>query len=284
MFAADLSTLTNMKRKSPDTSSEAAPITKSPSVNTASSLQERSISAILSTKYQVDASSLEKLTYDNLVQLVLALKEKNKKAEEELASVRRNRYVVDPPFVGDRDGDYDRMRAICSKWSVDVAKDRSDVVMQSDSINLRLPLLYSVKDRKHVLSGCPHGLFGQVPSDIVRKHIVDTGYNWQNPDFNMVHKAISSANLLYRLCCLFQGLSVDIEGQSKYKWVWAAYVKHKASGKVFGFSEWKGAVTYQMPTRELEDEWVDDWFELLDLLCSDHCPHPYDRLVAGSVA
>ena len=66
--------------------------------------------------------------------------------------------------------------------------------------------------------------------------------------------------------------------------VWTAYVKHKASGKIFGFSEHKGATTYRMPTMELEDEWVDDYIELLDLLCSDHCLHPYDGLVAGSVA
>ena len=156
--------------------------------------------------------------------------------------------------------------------------------MQSSSSNLMnsgLSLLYSVKDRKHVLSlSCR---FDQVHSDAVKRHIVDTGSGY-NPDFKVTYEIISSANLLYRLCCLFRKLPVDIEGPSGYKLVWTAYVKHKASGKVFGFSEWKGATTYRMPTMKLEDEWVDDWIELLDLLCSDHCPHPYDGLVAGSIA
>ena len=288
-----------MKRKSPDTSSEAAPIIKSPSLNTASSLQERSMAAILSTEYQVDASSLQKLTCDDLVQLVLALKgenkkleeknkkaeEKNKKTEEELASVRRNRYVVDPPFVGDRDGRYDLMEAVCSKWSVDVAEDGSDAGMLAAIHNSGLVELYSVKDRKHVLSlssWCP---LRQVLGHTVKQHIVDTGSR-DNPDFKSVSETISSASLLYRLYCLFHELPVEIYGPRPYgyKFLWNAYVKHKASGKVFGFLDCKGEAVYQTPCGELEDEWVDDWIELLDILCSDHCPHPYDGLVAGSVA
>ena len=75
-------TLTKMKRKSPDTSSEAALIIKPPSINMASSLQKLSMDAILSTESQVDASSLLKLADFDLVQLVLALKESIKKAEE----------------------------------------------------------------------------------------------------------------------------------------------------------------------------------------------------------
>ena len=240
-----------------------------------------SMAAILSTRNQIDASSLQKPTYDDLVRKVSAL-------EEELANVRRGRYVVDLPTGGDRDGQSDLMEAICSKWSVDVAKDKSDIGEQSSSENLMnsgLSLLYSVKDRKHVLSLGSYGYrrSSQVHSETVKKHIVETGSDY-NPDFRHAWLIISSANLLYRLCCLFQNLPVDITGPSGYKVVWTAYVKHKASGKVFGFSEWKGAALYRMPTRELEDEWVDGWIELLDLLCSDHCPHPYDGVVAGSIA
>ena len=100
------------------------------------------------------------------------------------------------------------MAAICSKWSVDVAKDRSDVGEQSSTGVLRsagLSMLYSVKERKHVLCLSPYGRSCQVPSDTVKKHIyaqvVNTG-SGDNPDFKDIWDVISSANLLYRLCCL----------------------------------------------------------------------------------
>ena len=179
-----------MKRKSPDTSSEAAPIIKPPSINMASSLQKLSMDAILSTQNQVDASSLLELADLHLVQLLLASKEKNKNTEEalanvreeladvkeELANVRRKRYIVDPPSGQDRVPyeQYAVMKAIRLKWSVDVAKDRSDAgeeISVSNLINSGLTLLYSVKDRMHVLIS--YSEFDRVHSDTVKKHIVD---------------------------------------------------------------------------------------------------------------
>ena len=233
-----------------------------------------SMAAILPTRNKVDASSVQKPTYDDLVQKVSAL-------EEELANVRQKRYVVDPPSYGDRDGRDDLKEAVCSKWSVDVATDRSKMLYSID--NSGLDIVYSVKDRKHVLSFSSWCPLRQVLTYAVKEHIVDTRPR-DNPDLKSIWEVISSANLLYRLCCLFSELPVEIDGPNGYKFVWNIFLKHKASGKVFGFLDCKGAATYQTPCGELQDEWVDDWIELLDLLCSDHCPHPYDGCVAGSVA
>lgn len=95
---------------------------------------------------------------------------------------------------------------------------------------------------------------------------------------------ISSALLLYRLCCLFK-CQVDVEGPQGYKVVWSVHLQHKSSGHYVGFSEWKASALFRAskfpPTGTAFDE---DWLDLLNLLLDRQCPHPYDGTVAGTVA
>lgn len=49
--------------------------------------------------------------------------------------------------------------------------------------------------------------------------------------------AISSALLMYRICCLFGGLHIEVWGPDGYKYVWSVEVQHVATGKAVVFSE-----------------------------------------------
>lgn len=98
-------------------------------------------------------------------------------------------------------------------------------------------------------------------------------------------RVISSALLVYRLMCLFGG-PVTVESD-RYKCIWWVGLRHKGTDDVFMLGEWKGAAgiwTKYHKLQELKKEFADDILALLNKLCSEDCPHPYDGTVAGSVA
>lgn len=98
-----------------------------------------------------------------------------------------------------------------------------------------------------------------------------------------IYKAIPSALLMYRLACTFKGTFTS-EGQEGYKVTWQFTIKHKATGKFLTFGEWKGGSLFWTDWFEPEDPIRKDLLEILTYLVSDTCAHPYDGLVAGSVA
>lgn len=102
-------------------------------------------------------------------------------------------------------------------------------------------------------------------------------------EFDM-YRVMSSALLLYRVCCLFAGIHIDVMGRDAYKMVWQAEVKHKATGEAMGFSEWKGAALVRVSDLTLPKEVESDMLDLLNLLFDTNFPHPYDGTVAGCVA
>ena len=59
------------------------------------------------------------------------------------------------------------------------------------------------------------------------------------------------------------------------------------TGEALGFSEWKGSPLLRISPETVADapaEFKRDMLELLDILCDPECPHPYDGVVAGSIA
>lgn len=109
---------------------------------------------------------------------------------------------------------------------------------------------------------------------------------WQNMEETLsIHRVISSALLLYRLCCLWP-VNTEAEGWQGYKSVWTVTLRHKATGMFVQMSEWKGAalVRFSSGAKVPAGGYEADLLELMELLCSDKCPHPYDGTVAGSVA
>jgi hypothetical protein len=103
--------------------------------------------------------------------------------------------------------------------------------------------------------------------------------------FPLMSSVISSALLLYRTLCLF-GAPVKVE-HANYKCIWWVCLRHIETGEYLVLGEWKGAAgtwTEYHSAKELPKAFRQDILLLLNELCAPDCPHPYDGLVAGSVA
>lgn len=99
-----------------------------------------------------------------------------------------------------------------------------------------------------------------------------------------LYRIISPALLLYRLMATF---FCSPKCEDGYKMIWHYNLKHKETGKAVSFSEWKGAAGFWVTdhtSTKLSNEFKKDLIELVNYLISNECAHPYDNLVAGSVA
>lgn len=116
--------------------------------------------------------------------------------------------------------------------------------------------------------------------------------NWETD--HSLSQVISSALLLYRCAATFD-TTIKTWGQKGYKAVWHLNLLHKPTGQRVGLGEHKGAAGFWTVHSSLEvvdngqkeaipQTFLDDIKELLEYLVSDVCAHPYDGLVAGSVA
>ena len=102
-----------------------------------------------------------------------------------------------------------------------------------------------------------------------------------------LYQAIPASLLLYRLICTFGPIKLHCEGNKGYKMVWYYALKHKKTNTPIVFDEWKGAAGFHTSFHsftEMSEELQKDICTLVDYLLSDECGHPYDGLVAGSVA
>ena len=113
------------------------------------------------------------------------------------------------------------------------------------------------------------------------------GYNaWcmlSSSTYMHMHKVISSPMLLYRLRCLFP--SCEVQQWDGYKGVWRVGLQHKRTQCHAEFGEHKGAIVVRGDTSMEKDEAAtQDMLDLIELLCSDRCPHPYNGTVAGCIA
>lgn len=106
-----------------------------------------------------------------------------------------------------------------------------------------------------------------------------------NPDYYGFYQAIPSALLLYRLGCVFDGeVHFDREG---YKAIWDFPLKHIKTGELVIFGEHKGGSSFWtrwVNVKDVPKEFLKDLKELIEYLVSDEVSHPYDGVVAGSVA
>ena len=102
-----------------------------------------------------------------------------------------------------------------------------------------------------------------------------------------MYHAISSALLLYRLLCLFGSPVQVVPKDDQYKCIWWVTLEHKKSHQILQFGEWKAAAgiwTTYHSIEKMPASFKADILELLNLIVSRTCPHPYDGCVAGSVA
>jgi len=185
-----------------------------------------------------------------------------------------NIYVVNPPNVSKRVDDkvYDRVKIQTQKWTP--LPDSSGVELIG---NVRP--VWNKKEKK--FSFVPYPSLDDTEKN--GKTLIIKNYY---KEYDNMHKVISSAMLLYRLLCLFK-CTVVSEGPEGYKCTWWITLKHNKTGERLMFGEWKGAAgiwTRFHNTEELPVSYRKDILGLLNKLCAEDCPHPYDGCVAGSVA
>jgi len=165
-------------------------------------------------------------------------------------------FSVNPDYTQERTGDYDIRDKVAAKW------------LNSDKRE----------------EGC-----GNVGSEFyfnIKKQsfeFVDTPVYMDN-NYISTYRIISPALLLYRLISTFFGTP---KCQDNYKIIWEYNLIHKQTGKHISFSEWKGAAGIWLSDythKKLDKQFKADLIELANYIVSDKCAHPYDNLVAGSVA
>lgn len=159
-------------------------------------------------------NQLNQLSKEELVRLTCRLLDKTKEQV-------RQRYIINPSVTQDSvsSADVARAEAICTKW-VPIGPDHSNGLCHHNISTSGLQL--------HWVGG-EGGHFDLVIAD----------HSLSNPTGDVM----SSAMLLYRLCCLFD---CTVEGRSGYANVWAIQLKHKATGECAGFSEHNGGAVLRV--------------------------------------
>ena len=174
-------------------------------------------------------------------------------------------YLVKPVFIQERKGDYSLLEKIKNfKW---------------------------IEDEDEGFGGC-----GNACSELKvhrkthrpsfgRKTVLDKGFHDDEKKYVAFYQAIPSCLLLYRLGCLFEGRPY-FSGSDGYKVTWSFSLVH-TSGERITFGEWKGGALFWLLAggpNDLSKDFKKDVLDLLGVLLHKNCPHPYDELVAGSVA
>ena len=188
-----------------------------------------------------------------------------------------NRFLVEAPHVTDRIADYKRGAHVNKVFKTMNEKEVEEFYKTS-------------REGTH---GNLHGYF--VVQRSTREVVITEGYGdkrtkdlWsKDSEYMHLSSAISSALVLYRLICMLKKPHVIAEGADGYKVPWCIYLKHKKTGAVVCFSEWKGSFgfrTHFSTPEETPKEFLDDIKFVIDLILSNNSPHPYDSTVAGSCA
>ena len=165
-------------------------------------------------------------------------------------------FSVNPSYSAERTGDYELRDKIAAKWG-------------------------NFDKRLEGCGNCNHEFY----FDTAKQTFLFSS-DWLHSDerYLSIYRIISPSLLLYRLIATFFGNPVCQDG---YKSIWEYNLVHKATGKGLSFSEWKGAAGFWVPegnSKQLNAEFKKDLIELMNYLISQKCAHPYDNLVAGSVA
>lgn len=98
------------------------------------------------------------------------------------------------------------------------------------------------------------------------------------------YEKVSAPYLLAKLVASYPGLKVSCEGQEGYKVTWTVVLKHKETGAILTFYDWKGAASYGSNIRHCEGGLKNDIARLLKALADPRFPHPYDGCVIGEIA
>jgi hypothetical protein len=104
-------------------------------------------------------------------------------------------------------------------------------------------------------------------------------------DAKPFYEIVSAPYVLAKLAASYPGLQISTEGQEGYKVTWTVVLKHKESGHVITFYDWKGAASYGSDLRsKLPPGFKEAVKALLLALADPQFPHPYDGCVIGEIA
>lgn len=118
--------------------------------------------------------------------------------------------------------------------------------------------------------------------NLIEPQRFELGGNWEET----LAAKVSAPYVLARLCSLFNGLQIKSSGQDAYKVTWETALKHKETGHVVTFYDYKGGISYgsNVYSKETPKAFVRDLKKLIKTLADDRCPHPYDGCVVGEIA
>ena len=94
---------------------------------------------------------------------------------------------------------------------------------------------------------------------------------------------VSAPMLLARL--VSAGCKVSVEGQDGYKVTWQVILKHKKTGHIIYFYDWKGGPSFGSNADGMQSkQFIKDVVKLINTLTDAQFPHPYDGCVVGEIA
>jgi hypothetical protein len=98
--------------------------------------------------------------------------------------------------------------------------------------------------------------------------------------------AVPAPLVLSRLCAGFKGLRIQVGGQENYKTTWDTILRHKKTGHVVTFYDYKGGISYgsNVYGARADEEFIQDLKDLIEALKDPRFPHPYDGCVVGEEA
>ena len=243
-------------------------------------------SLVTSTAAQV-TEKLEDLSCDETTVLLRALKARNAEleqelqhrrqetevAKDELTKLKETLYVIRPSSHCQRLNDEECAFAesVASKWLLESPSGTHGnygLYGVDDSIDVNKVLMWS-DDEKKFVQGKEEDLARR------RRRLIRS-------------VVISSQDVLYRLICLFADCICYLGMGERYKSIWGLELWHHKTGFRIRIYEAKGCANINYPDEEqypyMDSETAADYLELLNLICSDRVPHPYDGCRAGSVA
>lgn len=181
---------------------------------------------------------------------------KTLQTKKPLIKLTKGEFSVNAPYTQGRTGNYELRDKISTKW-----ENYSGDVEGCGNVNYQF--YFDMSKQSFIFSS-------------------ESLYD--NAGFISMYRIMSPALLLYRLIATFFGTPKCADN---YKMIWHYNLTHKLTGKVISFSEWKGAIGFWIPDYDhakLNMKFKKDLIELMNYIISEECVHPYDNLVAGSVA
>ena len=135
--------------------------------------------------------------------------------------------------------------------------------------------LLKVTENFEVIESIEHETSGNIQWDVAKYRGKENLY---------LYESVTSPMFLARLISLFDGLKINCHGQSAYKITWSACLRLKGTDLELCFYDYKGAASIGSTRNTKNEDEAKLVSELLDVLCNDRCPHPYDDCVVGEVA